>query len=143
MDKQLTKQENNFLGAGWSFPISFSPATGLVGISQYEENVNDNIKIILHARKGENIMNQSFGSGLQQFMFHKMDETLKGEIIDNVKYNLLMYEPRIKVTKVEVTFEDIQRGIIHIQISYQYNQTNTRHNFVFPFNLKEATNLSL
>lgn len=141
MDNQLSKEANNFLGSGWSFPVSFAMGTGEVKTTQYEDNVNENIKVLLNTPKGEHLMEPEYGSGLQQFMFRKMDEELKGEIIDTVKYHLLTYEPRIKVLKVEVTYEDVKQGTLHIHISYEYNQTNTRHNYVFPFNLKEATNL--
>lgn len=86
-------------------------------------------------------MEPYFGSGLQQYFFRKMDETLKGEISETVRMSLLHNEPRIQVTDVEVVFADIQNGLVEIRISYKYNQTNTRHNYVFPFHIKEGTNL--
>ena len=70
-----------------------------------------------------------------------MDEALKGEIVDAVKVSLLHNEPRITVQDVEVEFIDLANGLLHIDISYLYNQTNTRHNYVYPFYLNEGTNL--
>ncbi len=90
---------------------------------------------------GERILEPTFGSGMQQFIFRKMDESLKGEIIDAVKISLLHNEPRITVKTIEVAYPDIQQGIVTISIDYVYNQTNTRHNYVFPFHVKEGTNL--
>jgi len=86
-------------------------------------------------------MEPQFGSGLQQFFFRQMDETLKGEIMDTIKTALLHNEPRITVLSVNVTFKDVLNGLTEVDIKYRYNQTNTRHNYVFPFNLKEGTNL--
>lgn len=107
----------------------------------YEANINDSIDLILMTKQGERIMEPQFGSGLQQFFFRKMDETLKGEISDAVKTSLLNNEPRITVSDVMVSYADMLNGLVEINIIYIYNQTNTRHNYVFPFHLQEGTNL--
>jgi len=141
VDRHTLIQENNFLGSGWSFPVSFSAESFQVGVSAFETNINESIDIILKTKQGERCFEPQFGSGLQQFFFRKMDETLKGEIMDAVKVSLLHNEPRITVQEVQVNFTDLLNGIVDIQIVYIYNQTNTRHNYVFPFYLNEGTNL--
>lgn len=138
----MTKAEINFLGSGWSFPVTFSEGNYQLNLTSYIQNINDSINIILLTRKGERSMEPQFGSGLQQFFFRKMDETLRGEIIDTVKTTLLHNEPRITVNNVLVEFTDIDTGLISINIQYEYNQTNTRHNYVFPFYINEGTNLN-
>ena len=40
-----------FLGRGWAFPFHFDPATGRVALTEYEENIRQNISIILGDRK--------------------------------------------------------------------------------------------
>lgn len=70
-----------------------------------------------------------------------MNETLKGEMIDSIKYALLNNEPRITIEKIDVTFPDQKTGAVDIGVKYVINQTNTRHNYVFPFYLNEGTNL--
>lgn len=89
---------------------------------------------------GERSMLPSFGSGLENFMFKTMNENLKSAIEYTIKDALLDYEPRITVENVEADF-DLENAIVQINIDYIYNQTNTRHNYVFPYNLKEGTNL--
>jgi phage baseplate assembly protein W len=142
VDRHLSKHENNYLGSGWSFPVTFSVGNYELDLTSYESNINDSIDIILQTRVGERILESGFGSGLQQFIFRKMDESLKGEIADTVKTSLLHNEPRITVKDVDVDFPDVRNGVVSIAITYVYNQTNTRHNYVFPFHLKEGTNLS-
>ena len=142
MDNQLSKQPGSFYGSGWSFPVTFSAGNYQLDLTSYEDNVNDSIDIILQTNKGERCLEPQFGSGLQQFFFRKLDETLKGEMIDAVKNALLINEPRITVTNVDIHFSDPQNGLVSILIAYQYNQTNTRHNYVFPFHLNEGTNLN-
>jgi phage baseplate assembly protein W len=143
VDRQLTNRENSFLGSGWSFPVTFSVGNFQLTQSSYEDNINESINIILQTKNGERCFEPQFGSGLQQFFFRTMDETLKGEIREAVKTSLLFNEPRITVKDVNVIYTDLLNGFVEINISYMYNQTNTRHNHVFPFHLKEGTNLGL
>ncbi|NHN24927.1 GPW/gp25 family protein [Flavobacterium jejuense] len=137
----MTKEENHFLGSGWSFPVTFSAGNHQLSLSGYEQNVNESIRIILLTNTGERYLNSRFGSGLQQFFFRKMDETLKGEIADVIRFSLLHNEPRISLQEITVVYADILSGLIEIRIAYVFNQTNTRHNYVFPFFIKEGTNL--
>lgn len=137
-----THKENVFLGSGWAFPVSFSADNLQLNVSANETNINESINVILNTRKGERTLESDFGSGLQQFMFRKIDNTLKGEIIETIKFALLRFEPRIVVQDVKVAATDIINGVVEILIIYIYAQTNTRHNYVFPFYLKEGTNLA-
>jgi phage baseplate assembly protein W len=75
-------------------------------------------------------------------MFRKIDNTLKGEIVETIQFSLLRYEPRIIVQEVRVAATDLINGVVEILIIYIYAQTNTRHNYVFPFHLNEGTNLA-
>lgn len=141
MDKEMSKADHHFLGSGWSFPVTFSAGNHQLNLSAYEENINESIDIILQTRYGERCMEGGFGGGLQQFVFKKMDETLKGEITEAVNYALMYNEPRITVTNVDVQFTDMRGGAVEIFLTYVYNLTNTRHNYVFPFYINEGTNL--
>jgi hypothetical protein len=143
VDKLLPNKKSNFLGSGWSFPVTFSLGNYQLNLSSYEENINHSIQLILLTKQGERCLEPFFGSGLSRFFFRKMNETLKGEIIEAVKTTLLHNEPRITVKSVSVDYADAANGIVDITIVYIYNQTNTRHNYVFPFHIKEGTNLKL
>ncbi|MEZ4873950.1 MAG: GPW/gp25 family protein [Flavobacteriaceae bacterium] len=142
MDKKSKHREAHFYGSGWSFPITFTLGNFQLNVSEYLENVNQSIRIILQTKQGERYLEPALGSGLQEFFFRKMDETLKGEIKEKVSYALLINEPRITVEEVEVEFVNRLLGEVAIQITYVFNDTNTRHNYVFPFHLKEGTNLN-
>lgn len=141
MDKQFVKQEKQFLGSGWAFPVTFTLGNYELNLSAFEDNVNHSIEAILKTRMGERCMECDFGSGVQQYFFRTMDATLQGEITDAVKAALLNNEPRITVKDVKVNFTDPANGLTEVEITYIYNQTNSRHNYVFPFHIKEGTNL--
>lgn len=134
-------KKKEFLGSGWSFPVTFSVGNHELVVTRYENNIKDSIDVIMQTNFGERPMNPQFGSGLQQFFFQEMNETLKSEIKDVITSSLLSNEPRISVLNVEVEYVDIENGLVEVTIDYEYNQTNTRHNYVYPFYLKEGTNI--
>ena len=39
----MTKEENHFLGSGWSFPVTFTAGNHQLVLSGYEQNVNQSI----------------------------------------------------------------------------------------------------
>lgn len=135
------KHVSDFLGSGWAFPVSFSTATYRVATNSSIANINDNIRIVMLTVLGERVFQPLFGSGLQEYQFNKIDATLKGALASATKKALLNGEPRISVLSVEVKVTDIAAGTVDISITYVCNQTNTRHNYVFPYHLNEGTNL--
>ncbi len=137
----LNNIQKEFLGSGWSFPVTFSVENCQLQLTKYEANINEMIHLIMQTTFGERPFSPQFGSGLQTFFFKDMRPTLQGEIREAVKTALLNNEPRIKVMAVEVVFADLQNGLVEVSIDYMYNQTNTRHNYVYPFYIKEGTNL--
>ncbi|QHI37226.1 hypothetical protein IMCC3317_26040 [Kordia antarctica] len=140
MDRQ-TNISKEFLGSGWSFPVTFSAGNSQLQLTKYETNINEMINLIMQTTYGERPFAPQFGSGLQTFFFKEMRPTLQGEIRETIKTALLNNEPRIKVISVTVAFTDLQTGLVEVTINYMYNQTNTRHNYVYPFYIKEGTNL--
>ena len=44
-----------------------------------------------------------------------------------------MWEHRIDVDNVQVTFTAEDPTVLYIEIQYQFKQTNDRYNLVFPF----------
>lgn len=134
-------RKSHFLGAGWSFPVSFSLGNKELDTAEYETNINESIRMVLSTKMYSRPLQPTFGSGLNQFFFQKMDESLKGQMQDAVRSALLHNEPRITVLTIEVEFAAIADGYVSILINYVFNQTNTRHNLVYPFYINEGTNL--
>ena len=137
----MTIKEKEFLGSGWAFPVTFLSGNKQLMITSYEKNIENTIDVIVQTSFGERIMEPQFGSGLRGFFFQKMTPTLKGGIKDAIMSALLDNEPRITVLEVTVDFIDMANGLVEVTIDYEFNQTNTRHNYVYPFYIKEGTNL--
>lgn len=134
-------EEYHFWGAGWSFPPVFQAGNKQLVLREKEENINQSIEVVLKTMQGERNFYPQFGSGLRQFLFRDMNESLIGEIRDEVKQTLVRYEPRISLDEVQVDFSKKLPGYAEIKIFYTVRKTNTRHNHVFPFSMREGTNL--
>jgi phage baseplate assembly protein W len=141
VDNKVNIKQKEFLGSGWSFPVTFSLGNHQLDLTQYENSISDSIDVIMKTSIGERPLVPQFGSGLEKFFFEKMSPTMKGDIRNTVKNALLENEPRITVNEVTVEFTNIESGLVEVAIDYEYNKTNTRHNYVYPFHLKEGTNL--
>lgn len=135
------EDNNSFLGRGWAFPPSFSKQSGSVDMVMEEEDVKQSIRIILGTIPGERIMDPIFGCGINKYVYESRDPTHMTMLRDVVYDALLYYEPRIKIEKIKI-YEDINTdGLIKIHIDYKVIITNSRSNIVFPFYLKEGTNI--
>ena len=126
----------DFLGRGWTFPTGVD-ATGRIGLSEYEEDIREALRIILLTSKGERVMRPDFGAGLHDFVFESMSATTIGRVQAAVTDALVKWEPRVEVIGVEVEPEQGEIGKLLIDIEYRVRATNNRFNLVFPFYLKE------
>lgn len=151
--------DKSFLGTGWSFPPTFRREFYGVEMVSDEENVHKSIHIILSTRStsqvtipaqdgvpqvrtisGERVMQPTFGCNLQPYMFEPMNTPNIAMIEKIIREALAYNEPRIIVQDIISTPVEAD-GVLLIDIQYTIITTNTRYNYVFPFYMKEATNL--
>lgn len=138
MDTKLI--DRSFLGTGWSFPPTFRREWYGVEMISDEENVRKCMEIILLTITGERIMLPTFGCNLQPYVFEPMNVPNIAMIEKIVKDALVYHEPRIIVDNITSTPNHAE-GLLEINIDYTIITTNTRYNYVFPFYMKEATNI--
>ena len=140
-ESSAPKSNAEFLGRGWSFPPAFEQVTGCVTTSAGTDNINTSIDLILHTPRGSRPLQPDYGSDLQRFVFRNADAGLREEIEQSVRATLLNDEPRIKVDQVTVDFVQEPSTTALINVHYTVRSSNSRHNHVFPFSLREGTNL--
>ncbi|MDR0469837.1 MAG: GPW/gp25 family protein [Peptococcaceae bacterium] len=125
----------DFLGVGWKFPVAVDETTGRIKTSQYEEDIQEAIRIIIMTRKGERVMQPEFGCGLQDYLFAGMDYDTTTQMRLEVQRALTDWEPRI--TDVEVRVET-QNDRLMIHVAYMVRATNNPFNMVYPYFLSEG-----
>lgn len=132
--------DTSYLGKGWSFPPSFNKQENKISMVVNEEDVKQSLQILLSTKPGERIMQPTFGCNLDIMVFEPMTTSLITYVKDLVKKAILFHEARINVNKIDISTQEINSGLILIDIDYTLRTTNSRFNFVYPFYLEEATN---
>jgi len=122
--------EADFLGAGWSLPSLVEKRQ--IDLTFGEQNIRESIWIILATAPGERVMRPRFGCGLHDLVFAIPDAATLGRVRKLIWDALVLWEPRIDVTEVDV--ETKGRGeVLLINIHYQVRATNNFFNLVYPF----------
>jgi len=121
-----------FVGAGWSFPVR-TDATGGVALVSRERELEESIRLILGTAPGERPMRPEFGCAIHDYVFAGIDPDIGGRIAAEVRASLLRWEPRIDVEDVLISFDPDDASLIYIDIRYSVGDTNDPRNLVFPF----------
>ena len=117
-----------FLGRGWAFPFHFDPASGRVSLSEYEENIRQNITVILGTRPGERQMLPNFGCRIHEFLFAPNTSANAHTIGFHVRDALERWERRIEV--LEVKAKAAHDGSVNVEVEYKITSTNAVQNLV-------------
>lgn len=104
----------------------------------YEKDVEQAIRIIIGTDWGERVMRPDFGAGLNSFVFGPLNQTTMSMIQSRVRDSLIKWEPRIDVEQVKVTLDSNQPGKLLVAVTYRVRVTNSVHNLVYDFYLKEG-----
>jgi phage baseplate assembly protein W len=125
----LTANTRLVAASTYNDPISwpFLPVPDLNGQLNYttlEQNVRDAIRIILTTRPGEQLMQQYFGAGLQNFLNEGNTVVMRRRIQTAISNSLQTYEARIAVDTVEVETVADAPSQIHVRIYYRLLRTN-------------------
>jgi phage baseplate assembly protein W len=125
---------SEFTGAGWRFPI-LPDATGALGYTAGDANVEQSLRILLLTELGERVMRPDFGSKAGRLVFAPGSERYLGMLETTVREAIRDWEPRIELEQVsaELALDDATR--VNLRLGYKVRVTNTRGNLVFPFYL--------
>jgi phage baseplate assembly protein W len=137
----MENHSKDFMGRGWAFPIGFDPITGDVNMLSGEEDIQDSLKVLFATQVGERVMQPDYGSELDSFLFMPMNKSTLTYMQSVISDAILFYEPRIVLEDVTIEPAGDTSEFLNITIRYRVSATNNRYNFVYPFYIKEATNL--
>src|ERR1700754_440085 len=107
----------DFIGAGWSFPLSVD-ATSRVALATQSREIEQAIEIILRTSPGERPMRPEFGCRIQDHLFSPTNATTAAAIASDVRVALDQWEPRIDVEDVRVGFDQAELGTFYIDVVY-------------------------
>jgi phage baseplate assembly protein W len=127
----------DFLGTGWRAPVG-TDHRGDIELSDREENIEENVRLILGTAQGERVMRPEFGCGIHDYVFATTDLTTLNLIEKSVREALVRWEPRIDVEDVDAHPDETTPNRVLIDIEYRVRSTNSTGNMVYPFHLTEG-----
>jgi phage baseplate assembly protein W len=110
------------LGRGWAFPFQFNSAHGSVALSEFEENIRQNITIILGTKPGERQMLPNFGCRIHELLFAPNTRATAAMVAHHVTEALRRWEKRIEV--LNVNSEPGHDGSVKVVVEYRVLATN-------------------
>ncbi|MGB7983473.1 MAG: GPW/gp25 family protein [Candidatus Nanopelagicales bacterium] len=122
----------DFIGAGWCYPLGADP-TGRVALVTREREIEQAIRLILGTAIGERPMRPDFGCRIHDHVFGPTNSATAGQVAYDVREALERWEPRIDITDVRVSFDQLSEGRMLIDIGYSTRGLNDPRNLVFPF----------
>lgn len=122
-----------FVGAGWAFFPMRTDATGSIALVTREREIEESIRLILSTSPGERPMRPEFGCPVNDFVFAPADAATAGQLAFEVRAALERWEPRIDLETVHVSFDEVDRGRLLVDVRYTIRGGYDRRNLVFPF----------
>jgi phage baseplate assembly protein W len=110
LDLEMAKSIGNGLNVVYSNDIV---------VSTNREAIKNSIYNIFSTKKGEMILNPTFGSSLDMFLFEKVTPIMGKKIGDTIYSTIKQYEPRIVLNRVDV-YPRPDENLYRINIVYRY-----------------------
>jgi uncharacterized protein len=123
-----------FIGRGWAFPPHIGAQGGLA-LTHERNELDQAIYIILSTAPGERVMRPTFGCRLHDLIFAPNNSHTAARARRYVEEALGMWEPRIRVTEVDVRQDADQANALVIEIAYEVKTTHDQRSLVYPFYL--------
>lgn len=132
---------NTFTGSGWQFPPEFSKGktAAVTVMASGPEKIAQSLKVLLGTNPGERLMHPEYGCGISRLMFEPVDQRTITKIQNSIADAILLYEPRIELSNMNIFQDQDDAGLLRINIEYIIKATNSRFNLVYPFYINEAT----
>jgi phage baseplate assembly protein W len=129
-------KSKDFLGRGFKFPLNVS-MQGSVELSEFDQNIEESIRIIIGTYPGERVMREHFGCFIHDLVFAPNNSATAALASYYVSDALTKWEPRIEKIEVNAIPDSDRENVMMIDIKYTVRATNQSSNLVYPFYLKE------
>ncbi|HVX16562.1 MAG TPA: GPW/gp25 family protein [Acidimicrobiales bacterium] len=121
-----------FIGRGVRFPMGVDH-TGSIALTSGPDDLDRSIRVVLATAPSERVMRPRFGCRIWDLLFEPINANTLGLMAHAVREALAEWEPRVDVENVEIHPDGRDRGLVHIEVTYQVRTTNDRRNLVYPF----------
>ena len=117
-----TKSYNDY-AIGISLPIQITNTAFQQTFTTIEQ-VKSNIKNLLLTKRGERIMQPTFGSGLQEVLFEPNVNDFESKIEDTINESLEQWLPYVTAEEIDIDASDSLRDSNRINVSVKFRIGN-------------------
>ena len=110
-------------------------------MAEKKEDIEQSLRILLTTAIGERVMQPKYGCDMEEYLFESMNLTMKSLVIERIRTAILFFEPRIDVQNINLDDAEQNEGRMLVTVDFVVRATNSRMNMVFPFYVKEGTEL--
>lgn len=132
--------DKSFLGTAISYPLELKETTEVTVMVSDEQNIWQSLQILLSTTPGERVHRFDYGCPIHQYVFELMNTTTQTIIKELIERAIILFEPRISLNKVSFDIKQLE-GVMLIELDYTIRKTNRRSNMVYPFYLREGTDI--
>lgn len=104
------------LGRCWAFPPQFSAQNG-VKMAEGIDAVLQSLKVLFMTQPGERIMRESWGAGMNDFLFENVTDALLARMQTLIQETILRYEPRAVLKEVIIQPVVHEPNRLHVTIT--------------------------
>jgi len=122
----------DIIGRGWAFPPRVDPQ-GRLALTNERDEIDQSIQIILSTSPGQRVMRPTFGCRLHELVFAPNNSHTAAQARRYVEEALGMWEPRIHVTKVDISPDSQDTSRLLIEIEYKLKVNHDKRSLVYPF----------
>lgn len=133
--------DQQFLGRGWGFPVTFANQGRSVTMAEAEEDIRQSLEILLSTHVGERVLQPTYGWKREALVFEPLSSSFAAFLAHEIENAILFFESRIELNRVNFDNAADQQGLVLLRLDYTIRSTNTRTNLVFPFYLNQGTDI--
>ena len=104
---------------GPTAPLINGP-NGIMGRQEDERLIRNDLLSLLLTSPGERVMHSSFGTGIKKFVFDGMTDAAIEDLRQNIANAVAIFEPRVLLSDVRITYTDQNRNILNIALLGQF-----------------------
>jgi len=105
-------------GLSPKLPLSIDQVDGYATTKNFKEVARQNLKMIVLTAPGERVMIPGFGVGIQKYLFEMSDNSVYAEIDSNIRQQVSIYFPFVKIKNVRFDSKDADSNKIKLTIIY-------------------------
>lgn len=120
----------SYLGVALQYPILINQF-GTASLVYGRDAVRQSIVDILSTTYGSRYFQPTYGSEINELIFHQNDEILKSLLINKISSALAQWEKRIQVLNVQPIIEGVAQ--VNCNINYKILQSAEFDSFIYPF----------